>query len=83
MVRASHCRSAVLGVAAVLSLLLLFGADLPGMRTVAYTRLWYDSGDSKGGGWIFTQRTSRQDVVEVCLALPAVGALDGLSQPPC
>ena len=35
----NRCRSAVLGVVVVLSLFLLFGADLPGMRTVAYTRL--------------------------------------------
>ena len=65
----------------VLSLLLLFGADRPGMRTVAYTRLWSDSGDSKGGGsdiYAADQsavRLLRQDVVEAYLALAAVGAL--------
>ena len=64
----------------VVSLLLLFGADLPGMRTVAYTRLWSDSGDSKGGSDIYAAdqsavRLLRQDVVEAFLALLAVGAL--------
>ena len=56
----SRCRSAVLGVTVVLSLLLLFDADLPGMWTVAYTRWWSDSGDSKGGGRTLMQRTSRR-----------------------
>ena len=77
----TRCRSAVLGVAVVLSLLILFGADLPGMRTVAYTRLWSDPGDSKRGGSDINAadqsavRLLRQDVVEAYLALAAVGAL--------
>ena len=65
----------------VLSLLLLFYADVPEMRAVADTRLWSNSGDSKrGGSDIYAAdqsavRLLRQEVVEACLALPAVGAL--------
>ena len=62
--------------------LLLFGADLPRMRTVAYTRLWSDSSDSKGGWGLYINaadqsvvRLLRQDVVEACLAIAAIGAL--------
>ena len=50
------------------------------MWTVVYTRLWSDSGDSKGGGsdiYAADQSAVRllRQVVEACLALPAVGAL--------
>ena len=36
-----------------------------GIRAVAYTRLWSDSGDSKGGGRTLTQRTSRRSACSV------------------
>ena len=52
-------RSIVFGVSLVLSLFLLFGADLRGMRTFAYTRLRSDSGDSKEGRAL-TQRINRR-----------------------
>ena len=51
------------------------------MRTVAFMRLWSDSGYSKGGVGHYAAdqsavRLLRQDVVKTSLALAAVGALE-------
>ena len=64
----------------VLSLLLLFGADLPGMRTVAIRDCGPIPVTPKWGSDINAAdqsvlRLLRQDVVEACLGLAAVGAL--------
>lgn len=56
------CRLAIFRVALVLALLVLFGADLLGIQTVAHKAFWPNLAESRQGNLILTHQISRRSI---------------------